>query len=209
MSFDFDFTQQKLEDCIDNSDIDDWFQPICDILPSYQITSMLRVAAWLAQMGHESEDFCVLEENLNYSAKGLRTVFPRYFPTDALALQYQRNPEKIANRVYDNRMGNGPEESGDGWKFHGRGLIQITGKDNYTHCSNALYGDLRLLDNPELICDMDGAIRSACWFWNSRELNDFADNKDMITITRRINGGTNGLTERVERYQRILNILNS
>jgi putative chitinase len=126
-----------------------------------------------------------------------------------MALEYQRQPQKIASRVYGGRMGNGPEETQEGWLFHGRGLIQITGKDNYTHCSNALYGDLRLLDTPELLCQQDGAIRSACWFWNSRELNDFADNHDIITITKRINGGTLGLAERTERYHRALEVLGS
>lgn len=207
MGFEFDFTLENLAACIPNPNIEEWYQPICDVLPDYQITSVLRVAAWLAQMGHESGDFCEIEENLNYGAKGLRSVFPHYFPSDAMALEYQRQPQKIANRVYGGRMGNGPEETGDGWKYHGRGLVQITGKENYTHCSNALYGDTRLIDNPELLLEQDGAIRSACWYWNSRNLNEYADNRDMMTITRRINGGTIGLENRVERYHRALQIL--
>jgi putative chitinase len=209
MSFEFDFTPEQLAQCIPGRNIGEWYQPICNVLPDYLITSKLRVAAWLAQMGHESGDLTEIEENLNYSAKGLRGVFPHYFPTDEMALEYQRQPVKIASRVYGGRMGNGPEETQEGWKYHGRGLVQITGKENYFHCSNALYGDARLIDNPELLCEQDGAIRSACWYWNSRELNGFADNRDMVTITRRINGGTIGLQERMERYERALRVLDA
>lgn len=207
MSFEFDFTLDMLASCIPNNSIEQWYEPICDILPQYEIVSVYRVAAWLAQMGHESGDLRELQENLNYSAKGLRGVFGKYFPTDDLAMQYQRRPEMIANRVYGGRMGNGPESTGDGWKFHGRGLIQITGKDNYTRCSHALYGDDRLLQEPDLICDVDGAIRSACWYWNSRNLNDLADIQDIKEITRRINGGYIGLDDRESRYQRALQVL--
>jgi len=207
MSFEFDFTQQHLVACIPSHTSATWYDAICDNLPDYQITNIQRVAAWLAQMGHESNNFTELQENLNYGAKGLRVTFPTHFQTDEIALEYQRKPEQIANRVYGGRMGNGPEETGDGWKFHGRGLIQITGKENYTHCSNALYGDERLLDNPDLLCDMDGAVRSACWFWNSRNLNPLADAGDIVTITKRINGGTIGLPDREARYHHCLSVL--
>ena len=207
MSFEFDFTQEHLARCIPSHTIGEWYEAICDNLPDYQITSVRRVAAWLAQMGHESGDLRELQENLNYGAKGLRVTFPRYFHTDEIALEYQRKPEKIANRVYGGRMGNGPEETGEGWKFHGRGLVQITGKENYTHCSTALYGDDRLLDNPDLLADMDGAVRSACWFWNSRNLNPLADAGDILTITKRINGGTIGLEDRTNRYHHCLSVL--
>lgn len=207
MPFDFNFTEEHLSNCINNHALGDWFAAINDNLPEYGITSVERVAAWLAQMGHESGDFKELKENLNYGAKGLRVTFPKYFPSDEMALAYQRQPEKIANRVYGGRMGNGSEETGDGWKYHGRGLIQITGKDNYTHCSNALYGDLSLLENPDMLCDMDGAVRSACWFWNSRNLNPLADAGDIVTITKRINGGTIGLDDRTNRWHRALSVL--
>jgi len=209
MSFDFNFTVDQLAVCMPNPNISLWYQPICDILPDYQITSVLRMAAWLAQMGHESGDLTEVDENLNYSAKGLRGTFSKYFPTDDLALAYARQPIKIASKVYGNRMGNGSEATQDGWRYHGRGLIQITGKENYTACSNALYGDNRLVDSPELLCGQDGAIRSACWYWNSRDLNSYADNQDMVTITKRINGGTNGLDQRMVRYQRALQALNN
>lgn len=207
MPFDFNFTEEHLSNCINNHALGDWFAAINDNLPEYGITSVERVAAWLAQMGHESGDFKELKENLNYGAKGLRVTFPKYFPSDEMALAYQRQPEKIANRVYGGRMGNGSEETGDGWKYHGRGLIQITGKDNYTYCSNALYGDLSLLENPDMLCDMDGAVRSACWFWNSRNLNPLADAGDIVTITKRINGGTIGLDDRTNRWHRALSVL--
>lgn len=207
MSFDFDFTLDQLSVCMPNPNIADWYQPICDVLPDYDITSMLRLAAWLAQMGHESGDLVEIDENLNYSAHGLQATFPRYFPSDTMALAYARQPVKIASRVYGGRMGNGPEATQEGWKYHGRGLIQITGKENYHACSMALYGDSRLLDSPELLLEQDGAIRSACWYWNAHELNGLADNRDLLTITRRINGGTNGLEQRLARYNRALQVL--
>lgn len=205
MSFDFDFTQEKLAACINNSNIDQWYNTIVQTLPEYQIVTVNRVACWLAQMGHESGDFKFLVENLNYSAKGLRATFGKYFPTDQLARQYERQPEKIANRVYANRLGNGSEQSGDGWKFRGRGLIQVTGKNNYTDCSNTLYGDPKILvDDPTILSETDGAVRSACWFWNSRNLNSWADSLDNTTLTKKINGGTNGLDDRNQRLQRCL-----
>jgi putative chitinase len=209
MSFEFDFTPEKLLACIPGHNIDAWYEPIVNALPDYEIVTVMRVAAWLAQMGHESGDLREVQENLNYSAKGLRGVFPRYFPTDEMALEYQRKPEKIASRVYGGRMGNGPEETQEGWKFHGRGLVQITGKENYSHCSQALYGDLRLLENPDLLAEQDGAIRSACWYWNSRQLNPLADAGDIVTITKRINGGTIGLEDRTNRYHRALQVLSA
>lgn len=207
MSFEFDFTPEMLATCMPAPHIDQWYEPICEILPDYEISNQYRLAAWIAQVGHESGDLKFMTENLNYGAKGLRGVFGKYFPTDEIANQYQRQPELIANRVYSNRMGNGPENSGDGWKFRGRGLIQVTGKDNYLRCSQMLYGDNRLLDEPDLLCEVDGAIRSACWFWNSRSLNDLADVQDIKEITRRINGGYNGLDDRIARYERALQVL--
>jgi putative chitinase len=208
MSFDFDFTVDKLAQCINNSKINEWYDHIVQVLPDYEINTVNRIACWLAQMGHESGNFKFVVENLNYSANGLRSVFGKYFPTDALAQQYQRQPEKIANKVYANRMGNGDEASGDGWKFRGRGIIQITGKNNYVNCSQTLYGDANiLLDNPDILCEIDGAVRSACWFWNSRQLNDWADNLDNLTITKKINGGTHGLADRDQRLQKNLKVL--
>lgn len=207
MAFQFDFTEEKFSQIINNPHSAEWFVAISDNLPEYQIDTKLRVAAWLAQIGHESGSFKWLTENLNYSADRLLQVFPYYFSDIETASQYARHPEMIANRVYSNRLGNGNEASGDGWKFRGRGLIQLTGKENYTKCSQALYGDLSLLDNPDLLAEMDGAVRSACWFWNSRSLNGYADASAMETITRRINGGLNGYEDRMARYNLALSIL--
>lgn len=200
MSFDFAFTQDKLAACVKNPNIAQWYGPLCDILPKYGITTKLRVAGWLSQCGHESGDFKFVQENLNYGAKGLLGVFPKYFPSQQLAESYERKPEMIANKVYGGRMGNGPEASGDGWKFRGRGLIQVTGKENYTKCSQALYGNTVLLENPDILSEVDGAIRSACWYWNSRSLNADADKGDVMALTRKINGGTHGLDDRQRRY---------
>jgi putative chitinase len=207
MSFEFDFTPEKLAHCIKNPHIAEWYDPICEILPEYQINNPRRVASWLSQCGHESADFKFMQENLNYGAKGLRGVFPKYFPTDDMANAYQRQPEKIANRVYGNRMGNGPEETGEGYMYRGRGIIQITGKDNYRRCSIALYGDESLLENPDWLCEIDGAIRSACWYWNSRNLNADADREDVLALTKKINGGTHGLDDRMARYGHCISIL--
>ena len=207
MSFDFNFTKEKLAGCISNPRISDWYDTLVRILPAYAINTQPRVAAWLAQTGHESGDFRSLVENLNYRAQALVATWPRHFPTMDIANQYHRMPERIANRAYANRMGNGPESSGDGWKYRGRGLIQVTGKTNYTNCSLALYGDTTLVNQPEFLESMDGAVRSACWYWNSRDLNLDADRLNIDTISRKVNGGTKGLEDRQARYQRCMRVL--
>jgi putative chitinase len=164
-----------------------------------------RTAAFLAQLAHESGGFNIVIENLNYSADGLLRVFPKYFPTRELANQYARNPEKIANRVYANRMKNGDEKSGDGWKFRGRGLIQITGRDNYTRFAQSLEMDLDA--TVEYLETPSGACVSAGWFWDTNKLNVFCDRNDFIGLTKRINGGTNGLADRQHHYEVALNNL--
>lgn len=157
-----------------------------------------RIAGFLAQIAHESGGFNAVVENLNYSKEGLRKIFSKYFPTDELAAQYARKPEKIANRVYANRMKNGDEASGDGFKFRGRGLIQLTGRDNYTRFAAALDMDIdstiAYLETP------NGAVASAGWFWDNNKLNQFCDRDDFITLTKRINGGTIGLADRQHHY---------
>lgn len=207
MTFSFDFTAEKFSRCINNPRSEEWFSVLCEILPQYGISTKQRVAGWLSQTGHESGDFRTLSENLNYSAQGLMKTFPRYFPTVALADQYARQPMKIANRVYGGRMGNGPESTGEGWRYRGRGILQITGKDNYRNCSNTLYGDDLLLREPDLLLDMDGAVRSACWFWNSRNINADADRGDVVAMTRKVNGGTHGLEDRQRRYRLCISVL--
>jgi putative chitinase len=157
-----------------------------------------RMAAFLAQVAHESGGFNFTKEGLNYSAQALNRTFKKYFPTVASAQPYARNPQKIANKVYANRMGNGPESSGDGYKFCGRGLIQLTGRNNYTRFATAIGKTLdeaiQYLETPE------GAVASAAWFWDVNKLNIYADKGDFVGLTRRINGGTNGLADRQHHY---------
>lgn len=164
-----------------------------------------RAAAFVAQIAHESGGFNFVKENLNYSAKGLMGTFKKYFPTEALAKQYERQPEKIANRVYANRMGNGDEASGDGYKYCGRGLIQLTGKQNYTKFAADLGisvdETVKYLETPE------GAVSSAGWFWDQNNLNQWCDKDDFVTLTKRINGGTIGLEDRKHHYEIALKLL--
>jgi putative chitinase len=164
-----------------------------------------RMAAFLAQIAHESGGFNFVQEGLNYSAQGLMKTWPRRFPTLASARPYARNPEKIANKVYANRMGNGPESSGDGFKFRGRGLIQLTGRDNYTRFARSIGRTLdqtvAYLETPE------GAVASAAWFWDINKLNVYADKDDFVGLTRRINGGTIGLADRKHHYDIALKAL--
>jgi putative chitinase len=164
----------------------------------YEINTVNRAAGFLAQCGHESNGFTVLKENLNYSAEGLNKIFKKYFPTVESAQPYARNPEKIANKVYASRMGNGPEFSGDGYKFRGRGAIQLTGRDNYTQfaMSVGMTVDAAVADLETL----DGAIESACWFWKKNGLNQICDSDDIVKMTKRINGGIIGLEDRTKHY---------
>lgn len=164
-----------------------------------------RKAAFLSQCAHESGYFTRLVENLNYSAPRLMEIWPRRFPTLAVANQYARNPEKIANFVYANRMGNGPPSSGDGWKYRGRGLIQLTGKSNYARCSTDL--GINFVNQPELLEKEAGAVQSAMWFWNVNHLNNYADKEDIRGLTKAINGGHHGLDERIMLYEKAKKIL--
>ena len=192
------FTKEELYQINSNlnkNECDYYYEALNEIMPQYDINTKLRICHFLAQILHESGHFRYKSENLNYSAKALRSVFPKYFKTDEIAAEYARKPEKISNRVYANRMGNGDEASGDGWKFRGRGLIQLTGMSNYKICGEALGIDLLKL--PDLITsDPKICVKTACWFWSSKKLNDLADNDDIKTITKRINGGFNGLDDR-------------
>lgn len=205
MSFTFNFTKDQLKQMIPkNPYLDQWYKAISEILPEYEINTPKRVAAFLAQCAHESGGFIFLKENLNYKAASLRKVFPKYFPDDATAARYANKPQMIANRVYANRMGNGPEESGDGWKFCGRGLIQLTGKDNYTFFAASL--DIPLDEASEYLETFEGAVQSACFFWEQNNLNQWADKGDILTLTKRINGGTIGLEDRQKHYEHALHI---
>jgi putative chitinase len=205
--FDFDFTVEKLARCIPNNKQPDvWFNALNTHLPAFEINTPARVAGFVSQCAHESAQFTILQENLNYSAKGLAGTFRKYFASEEQAMPYQRKPEMIANRVYGNRMGNGPEASGDGWKYHGRGLVQLTGKDNYTHCSRELFGDDHLVEDPDLVAHPEYAVLSACWFWKRNNLNAICDTGDVVALTKRINGGTLGLDDRIAHWNHALEI---
>ena len=204
--FDFDFTKQQLAEIIKgNPYIDNWYHALSEILPEYEINTKPRVAAFLAQCAHESGGFKFLKENLNYKAASLRKVFPKYFPDDATAAAYANKPQMIANRVYANRMGNGDEASGDGWQFCGRGLIQLTGKNNYTFFAASL--GIPLDEASEYLETFEGAIQSGCFFWEQNKLNQWADAGDILTLTKRINGGTIGLEDRIKHYEHALHVL--
>ena len=203
--FTFNFTRDQLAQMIPkNPYIDHWFEAVSTILPEYDINTPQRVAAFLAQCAHESGGFVFLKENLNYKAASLRKVFPKYFPDDNIAAQYANKPQMIANRVYANRMGNGDEASGDGYKFCGRGLIQLTGKDNYTFFAGSL--DIPVEEASEYLQTFEGAVQSACFFWEQNNLNTWADKGDILTLTKRINGGTIGLEDRQKHYNHALHI---
>jgi putative chitinase len=209
MSFEFDFTQQKLAEMVPgNPYIDHWFEAIAEILPEYDITTPPRVAMFIAQCAHESGGFRAIKENLNYRAPSLRKLFGKYFADDAMAAHYASLPNKqeaIANRIYANRMGNGPEESGDGYRYCGRGLIQLTGKNNYTLFAGSL--GIPVEECAEYLATFEGAVQSACWFWETNNLNNWADRGDVLTVTKKINGGTIGLEDRIKHYNHALHVL--
>ena len=204
MEFDFDFTEEKLEELLPkNEKVSEWYEAMCEYFPKFEITTAPRVAAFIAQCGHESRNFTVLKENLNYSADALNKIFPKYFKNAGRdAEEYHRQPEKIANVIYADRMGNGDTESGDGWFYRGRGPIQLTGKDNYTNFANDFF------DDPDLLCDhIPTALLAAIWFWNKNGLNKYADEKDIKGMTKRINGGYIGLEDRIKHYDHAMEIL--
>jgi len=204
--FKFNFTIEKFKEIIGNNpNAEHWFEALCDILPDYDIDTVERVAAFLAQTAHESGGYRAIKENLNYKAESLCKVWPRYFPNIDIARQYAQQPERIANRAYGNRMGNGPEESGDGWKFAGKGLIQLTGKDNYTRYAESL--EISLDEASEHLTTFEGCVQSAAWFWEANNLNQYADSGDILTMTKRINGGTIGLEDRIKHYKHALHVL--
>jgi putative chitinase len=180
-----------------------WLDPINQTLKKYALDSNRRIAAFIGQCQHESGNFKFVKENLNYSAESLMKTWPSRFPDLDTANQYAHNQEKIANKVYAGRMGN--TEDGDGFKYIGRGVIQITGKDNYKNCGEAL--GLDLLDNPDLISEPTGAVLSAGWFWNKHGLNILADAQDYTNMTKRINGGILGLDDRVMKINKVLDVL--
>jgi putative chitinase len=202
-------TQEQLKELLSgNPYIPQWHNALIQLFPDYEINTPKRMAAFIAQCAHESANFRVLQENLNYRWQTLRKIFPKYFPTDALAQEYASRPNKqeaIANRVYANRMGNGPEESGDGFRFRGRGLIQLTGRENYRWFAASL--EITPEEASEYVMTFEGAAQSACWFWETNKLNQWADKGDIVTLTKRINGGTIGLDDRIKHYEHALHVL--
>ena len=198
-------TLDQLKQMVKNPHIDHWHEVLDQLLPDYDINTPLRVAHFIAQCAHESGNFVFIKENLNYRADSLMKTFKRYFPTLELAQQYEKKPEKIANRVYANRMGNSDEASGDGWRYCGRGLIQLTGKDNYTFFAGSL--GISVEDASEYLATFEGAAQSACWYWEQNNLNRFADANDVKGLTRAINGGYIGLEDRQKHTEHALHVL--
>jgi len=186
-----------------------WAESMANVFPTYEIDTPHRVAAFLAQCGHESGGWTVFEENLNYSAQGLNSIFKKYFPTLESAQPYARKPEMIANKIYANRMGNGAPETGDGYKYRGRGPIQLTGKDNYRAFAKEMFEDWEnLFENPDWVTsDRDFALMSAIWFWNKNKLNVQADSGDIKLMTKKINGGYIGLEDRIKHYNEAIHLL--
>jgi putative chitinase len=189
-----------------------WHGAICSAMQQYEINTVPRAAAFLAQIAYESDQCRGIQEKLNYSAVGLTRTWPKRFPTLEIARPYEYHPEKLASFVYANRLGNGPVESRDGYRFRGRGLIQLTGRSNYAAVSNALGIDF--VSNPDALLDPRNASMSAAWFWKSRGLSELADdrtddddNDDFRQITRVINGGLNGLLDRVDFWTRAKRVL--
>ena len=186
--------------------LEKYLEPLNTVAQYYDMFDNIhRVAGFVAQTGHESGGFNFIKENLNYSDKGLMTTFHKYFPDQETASQYARQPERIANRVYANRMGNGDEDSGDGYRFCGRGLIQLTGRINYTKFAQAL--GLGIEETVAYMETPEGATASAGWFWDNNNLNQYCDSGDFVMLTKRINGGTIGIEDRQEKYKLALQLL--
>lgn len=183
-----------------------WLDPLNQTFDKFEINNVNRMAGFIGQCQHESSNFKRLTENLNYSGKALRAVWPHRFD-ETTAAEYHRKPEMIANKVYANRLGNGDEASGDGWKYRGRGVIQLTGKYNYAAASDAIGVDF--VSEPDLVTEPLYAVMTAGWFWRTNKLNYLCDNQDWKTLTRRINGGTIGLSHRLENIEKALTVLKS
>jgi putative chitinase len=202
-------TLQQLQQLIPkNPYVKQWHNALSQLLPDYEINTAERIAAFVAQCAHESGGFTALKENLNYKAATLRKIFPKYFPDDATAAHYASLPNKqeaIANKVYASRMGNGDENTGDGYRFCGRGLIQLTGRDNYSWFAASL--NISVEEASEYLQTFEGAAQSACWFWETNSLNRWADAGDILTLTKKINGGTIGLEDRKKHYEHALHVL--
>ena len=182
-----------------------WLEVMVTELPAWGINTAHEVASFVAQVAHESNEITHLEENLNYRAERLMQVWPKRFPSYEIAQKYEHMPQKLANYVYANRIGNGDVASGDGWAFHGRGPIQITGRRNYADCGEGL--GINLLGHPELLLTPQAGIQSAIWFWRTNNLDELDDDADVRLETRRINGGETGLAHRQAYMDKCLKLL--
>jgi len=182
---------------------DKWEIPLNQVFVKYDLDTPKRQAAFIGQCAVESANFTRLQENLNYSAQRLTQVWPSRFPNISMAEPYANNPEKLADFVYAGRMGN--LQDGDGWKFHGRGLIQLTGRENYANCGSGIGVDL--IDNPDLLLTPQYTVLSAGWYWNKKGLNALADTQEYGAMTKRINGGLTGLDERIAKITKALQVL--
>ena len=199
-------TLPQLKQLIPNNPyVDHWHHALEQLLPDYDIDTPHRIAAFIAQCAHESGGFIFLSENLNYKADSLMKIFGKYFKDINIAYMYEKKPEKIANKIYANRMGNGDEASGDGYKYRGRGLIQLTGKTNYQSFADSL--EISPDEAAEYMATFEGAAQSACWFWETNNLNKWADAGDIEKMTKIINGGTIGLEDRKAHYEHALQVL--
>ena len=203
-----ELTKEQLKQLLPkNKFVDHWYEVLAKLLPDYEIDTPQRIAAFIAQCSHESGGFTTIKENLNYRPESLVRLFSKYFdlPTAQRYCALPNKQEAIANRIYASRMGNGDESSGDGYKYCGRGLIQLTGKDNYFWFSASL--GITPEDASEYMATFEGAAQSACWFWENNKLNQWADAGDILTLTKRINGGTIGLEDRIKHYEHALHVL--
>jgi putative chitinase len=189
-----------------NADAAAWADAAMEILPKYEITTPNRIAGFFAQCGHESMNFTVLSENLNYRAETLEKLFSKYFSKAGRnATDYAKQPEKIANVIYASRMGNGDTASGDGYRFRGRGVVQLTGRDNYTAFGKSV--GLTAEEVIDYVTTKKGALESACWYWASRNINAACDANDIVKMTKLVNGGTIGLDDRKKHYDQALAVL--
>ena len=201
-----ELTLQHLQAIIGNNPyLEHWYEALSKALPDYEINTPQRLAAWFGETKVESANYTAIKENLNYRPESLVRLWKSHFPTMEIANQYAHNPEAIANRAYCNRMGNGDESSGDGWKFCGRGLIQLTGRDNYLAFADSL--QISVDDAAQYLETFEGCVQSACWFWENNNLNALADQGNIDAISKKVNGGTEGLENRRNFYQQALQVL--
>ncbi len=205
--FTFDFKGRYVADILHlgKDDAMEWLGAMQDVLPKYDINTPERVAGFMAQTGHESNGYKVLTENLNYSAKALDAIFGKYFKRAGRdANEYHRQPEKIANVIYANRMDNGNTNSGDGWRFRGGGILQLTGRSNYTRFGESV--GMSAEEATDYVRTKEGALESACWFWKTNNLNKYCDNNDITTLSKRVNGGTIGLEDRIKHWNHAMEL---